>query len=295
MKKILSILTLTTLFISSANAIIVADPTSHAYFLEQISQLDKNLKTAQKTYNSVERTAQGITKMGKEISGSYNNIGDAHKTLKSLNSNYNYMYRRLSSTEKKIFGRKMEREKSPIYKDLEKVLKESGYDSNSEEIYSATDLAKARLHDRQLRMKESLMSADIVMSSLNKNVKRLETLSQKIDKTENIKDSQDLTNRLLVEQLLYLDNMTRLLATFVSSSVAIKYSGYDELKHDKFKLSSEENKNKKGAFGSGLDLSSCYDDFKFGTKEQRACKEKLWQENLNENKKRTWCTKGLTC
>ena len=300
MKKLLSILALTGILTTASNALMVADPTSHGYFIEQISQLDKSLKTAQDTYKTATRTARSLERMNKAINGSYDNVGDAYKTLKSLSRNYDYMYRRLSKTEQKIFGRKMRRQNSAVYKDLDKLLKQAGYDPKSSEIYSASDLQKMRMHDRQRRLKESVMTADMAMLNLNKNVKRLQDLSKKIDKTKNLKDSQDFTNRLMVEQLYYLDNMTRLLATFVSSATALQYSGYDELKHEKFKADFAKAKKKRRGFGSELSepYAQCSEQVKSLPQNDRLkaldkCQRQKYSEWIQE--KGMKCVKGLNC
>lgn len=105
-----------------------------------------------------------------------------------------------------------------------------------------TDLDR-KYYARQSAVRDSIVSADGLLKNMPKNFENIDTLSERIDKTQNIKESQDLTNRLLVEMLKTLNQLLTIDARLTQAMGLMNYKGVSEESTEQRLAKLEEAKN----------------------------------------------------
>jgi len=162
------------------------------------AQRELLMKQFRGIYNRAKRVQDGL----KEFEGQMETIGTSDFAVDQMPRDPKYLFRRINNQVEEDFG-------VPLY-------------GSKKERYEAR---KKRWGAQQKNLGRALKSAEAYMAQLKVSNERLGELAAEIDKSENIKSSSDLTNRLLVELRKGQAKQTELLSQLVRVHAQEKYMG----------------------------------------------------------------------
>jgi len=225
MKKLLATTALTVTIVIgslSANALVVSDPSSYTYYVQQIQKAQAVVENGIETINEIQRQTAyisgnlkrgaGIERAIRKVKDSLINATPAIFDIEDgfeLKTNVNDLD--LSDIE-----------------DVRKLLDEL-YQKGGNPVDDV--LTKERRNTYQQKsVKASIESAETVLARQQESLEKFEELAAKIDETEGLKDATDLQNRLLHELILIQQQQLALLAQFIRAEESLKYTGVDSEK-----------------------------------------------------------------
>lgn len=227
---------------------VVTDPTSYSYYVKQIEQQVKELEHMAKQVETmggvlteaqkIERNLTGhysravglvnrmnrlVTSMGKEPSGGI--IGEAKK-WGNVGRQVGGILKGGADETGRIIKDVNEIAGDDIYQDTKQILDEVFVDPR--DIANREDRHKSisrRYQVQQGALKEVVAKSERTLSGIKDRMKIVQELADMIDHTENQKDAQDLTNRILVEVLGTLVDMLAVAAQANQAEALFNYRG----------------------------------------------------------------------
>jgi len=215
---------------SEASGMIVSDPTSYTYMIEQITKYEKQIEQMAKTAEKATVTADKLTAMKNQLEGNYNRVaGLADRLTKvakrmeqvpySLESDVLKIQKKLGTNEGRLNdGDMTEWESLDLHVD-------GVFGDPRDPNWNPWKVNEQKYEVRQGVLRNSLKQSTLRLHGLKKRMDELKTLFDEIDRTKNIKDSQDLTNRLFAELLVGQQEMIELLAHMAQATAVMKYKG----------------------------------------------------------------------
>ncbi|MBN8828994.1 MAG: hypothetical protein J0H68_09840 [Sphingobacteriia bacterium] len=231
MKKSLKVLFISTALISSflafeANSLVgakvVTDPGSYTRFASQLESLNRLRAEAQRTYNE-------IKDMRSSMQGNYGKGAGLDSNIRKMR---NDVVNQIPVLQSFVSGKEdydisgyesINAELDNIYVPMSKAMS-----SESEPL---------RKEYQQKALKSSLINAERILNNADKRFGKAEKLARQIDSTSNIKEAQDLTNRLLMEITLILMEMSNTNAELARAEASSKYVGIEDGKSEVSKKS----------------------------------------------------------
>lgn len=223
-------------------AMVVSDPTSYTYYIEQVKSLQQQVEIMQKTVNTMENVQKTIEsgdiaavgKVQRQLEGVYNRATDAGQEIDETAKRLGATTTPLAEPDPNADS--MQWAGHNYLKNRFKAPGEIGKTQANK-----MELAKARDYTYE----QALLSADQSLRSLDNRFSVQKKLAKQIDETENIKDAQDLSNRILIELVAI---QTEMLAAINYMSAALAAREYQGLSNKK-----SPTEKSKGHFDSALD------------------------------------------
>lgn len=196
--KYMYVLILIGLWSTSAYAALaVSDSGAYAYWATQIEKAVKQIEEL-----------QGIIDKGQEIKTEtinvYNTLKGNYDRAKGFMDGMNNLMGKIENspyTTKAQLEGWIDQVGDGTFEDLlspEDVLEAVFNDPRNPEIKTGQNHDQ-RFNTRQIALKDAITNADELLKSMPEMFLRVKELSEQIDQTENMKDSMDLNNRLLLE------------------------------------------------------------------------------------------------
>ena len=201
--------------IGSAHALVVSDPGSYARAAQRLQELKKQLETAKENLDqvtSVKERLEGNLNIGRDM------IGDITRAREDVSD--------LTGTIQEIPGLLDGNFDMSNLDDIRDVM-DKLYSEGDSTLASVGATTKERRKHRQRAIKSTLENSTKTISSMEEDMSEVNELAQQIDQTENIKEAQDLTNRLLAEILHMQQKSVMLLAQHYRAESLAKYKGAD--------------------------------------------------------------------
>jgi hypothetical protein len=178
-------------------ALAVSDSGAYAYWATQIEKAVKQIEEL-----------QGIIDKGQEIKTEtinvYNTLKGNYDRAKGFMDGMNNLMGKIENspyTTKAQLEGWIDQVGDGTFEDLlspEDVLEAVFNDPRNPEIKIGQNHDQ-RFNTRQIALKDAITNADELLKSMPEMFQRVKELSEQIDQTENMKDSMDLNNRLLLE------------------------------------------------------------------------------------------------
>lgn len=208
---------------------IVADPGSYVYYAEQITQMAQQvstmadvLETAKDTYDTAQDTYDGVRSMADDVTGVYDNAlgliestGVFKEVTDQLPSGLQNKYYKLN---------KYNDDPAKAFKEMADYLA-SNYKDPLSADYDPVKYDMFRFITEQQAAETVLKTSAQRLDGLKPRVETIDELANKIDSTENIKDSADLQNRFLAEILIVITEMNDTLQQMAQLEAFNKYRG----------------------------------------------------------------------
>ncbi|WP_285905027.1 hypothetical protein [Pseudodesulfovibrio pelocollis] len=209
----------------------VTDATSYTYYVEMLKKELEQIEKQVENIEAVQTVYDETKKVYGSLSGVYTKIKDYYDKYKEIRS-------RIAgdiSTTQRYLQQYMDEAQSMEdylndagYVDVEKILgdvfKDVRNPSNDTDIHR--EWPKRRAY-RQAAIQSALKEAEQIIQALPSDMARLEALLGEIERTEDLKASQDLSNHFLGEILGVLQELKALLAKDVAAKQALQFQGVD--------------------------------------------------------------------
>lgn len=196
---------------SAAWPMVVSDPTSYSYYIEQIKQASEALKSAQQTVDGVKATVSSVT-------GIYNRgrgiVEDLKRTEDGLRST-NGVLTRVGMGQGMKPG-------NDGFIDIDKVINGTYGDSRTRGGLQGAD---ARHKVQQEALKVVINDSEKLLQGVADRIAKVKELAAQIDTTANVKDSADLGNRIAIEILKTLVDLLAVAAKSNQAQALYNYSG----------------------------------------------------------------------
>ena len=228
MKTFCLIILLNCLLSASAWAgMAVSDTTSHLYLSKSLEEAVQQLETAMQQLELVQQSTDTLKKTYQEATAQYGRAKGLFDEIMKVKRLYD-------TTNRSLMGR---------YQQVKKLYQKAG-DDPEKAIEGFVELIDDGFKDprtldpkewkrimdkqidmRQLALKEVLERGEESIEEMNKRLERVQELAKQVDETVSPKDAQDLTNRLLVEILLVLQEQLAMNLQYQQTMAALKYKG----------------------------------------------------------------------
>lgn len=225
-----------------AAAMVVSDPTSYTYYIEQVTNLQKQVEIMQKTVNTMEDIQNTIE------TGDIAAVGKVQRQLEGTYRRATNAGREIDETAKRLGATTGPLEEPSPNADS---MQWAGHNYLQSNFKAPGEVGKTQVNRvgqakaRDYTYEQALLASNQSLLALEGRFDLQKDLADQIDKTENIKDAQDLSNRILLELVTI---QTEMLAAINYMSAAIAAREYQGLSNKK----SRPTKNK-GNFDAALD------------------------------------------
>ena len=219
----------------------VTDPKSYTYYIKELKEATRQLEALQEGLTIATDTKNKIFTIAEDVIGFYNHAVGIADDLERI--------KRIINDPKHIL-KEAERIAKGEDPDMEQLFEE--IDLNHDNIY--VDLSdpevnpwlieQKRRDEAQRLFEEALKHGQAEQALLAARIETIKKLTNKIDRTENIKSSQDLTNRLLAELVAGQERLIAMLLKFAQAEAAAQFTSYNEEAAEEYKAS--DPKKKKG-------------------------------------------------
>lgn len=219
----------------------VTDPTSYTYYMQQLKEAQNQLSKLSEQITLAEETKKQVTDMAADVTGVYNRakgIKDDLDRVKGIAKNP----RRVFSDAERILD--LAENPEQVFKEVDMNLDNIFVDLSDPDI-NPWMVQRKKQNEVQKIFKDAMRNSEIELASMPARMEAIEKLAAQIDSTENIKDSQDLTNRLITELIIGQERMITILSQLAQAEVAAQFMGYDEEVADEFRERSSA-KNESG-------------------------------------------------
>ncbi len=224
-KKLFNALFATVLLTSTAQAnVVVTDPTSYGYYVEQLKTSSEQLKADK----NLGRDIDSIVASSKEVFGFASDIESNFKKELEVYNNYRNS---LSPLQRK----KLDFDRGFDPKNLRDII-----DTNLDGIFVDPDdplfhtekIRKARNYERQRYIKEALIKTETELAEIGNHYEKMAEYAKKAQNTKSPKAAADLTNALLLEIIKAITTLTEVVTTLGQAEMALKYTHYNKKSHE---------------------------------------------------------------
>ena len=225
MRKLIILTQILALLISApAFCMVVTDTGAYAYWIEQLKSAEQQIKQAQNTVKGVQDVQKEVKSVQDQMTGTYNKASSLIDNLKKVQKTITNAPSSVSNVGDKWKG---------IIKDLDgfvdvKDILDSVYNDPRTDKKKAWEKIDEHYQIRQEALKNAIGQCDDAAQALKERMKVLDELANQIDSTQNLKESQDLTNRFLAEILYTTELHYALFAQISQANALLYYSGVDD-------------------------------------------------------------------
>lgn len=244
MKKFLALVVTCALAAPShAGAMVVSDPTSYGYYVQQLKEMAVQTQEAMKTVQTVGGIRTTVEETQRSITGTYNRgmgmIRDVERLQSKIDSKPTTLdgnFRKWSGvvgSASSITGKagRTADGAANLYYDAREVL-----DDNFEDPRKRKSIGQKTANLRQAvqyqigqsSLKDAVAAAEESLQAMPDRVATLSELAEAIDGTKNIKDAADLQNRFLAEILKSLYELVGLVARLGEAEALQSYKGVQD-------------------------------------------------------------------
>jgi len=202
----------------------VQDPISYTYYVQQLKKMQDTLKTGQ-------QSLQQIQDMNAKMTGDYNRAAGMLREMQDTAQGYIAVPNTLANDAQQWATNAQEltttRSGNPF------VDARVAMDSVFRDPRDHTTMTDPTAHDREVQVRQSairdaIVTADGMLAGIPKHLQTITTLANAIDHTANLKDAQDLNNRIMVEILKTVTQLLNIDSRLVLVEGMTRYQGVSE-------------------------------------------------------------------
>ncbi|MBC17065.1 MAG: hypothetical protein CL942_08440 [Desulfovibrio sp.] len=214
----------------SVYALGVSDPTSHIYLAEQVSQLTEQLEQMEAQLNEAVKANETLTKSYEAVTSTYTKFNgvydDIMKTKAFLNDSYNTVLNQYGHY-KDLYEELADPDKGDI-ETIKGLLEGVFSDPRTMSSEERRKQAEQAYQVQQEALKKAIEDGEHTLNTMPERAEKLKELGTKVGKTADTKESQALTNTLLLEILEVLQEQLALTLRFQQAMALQSYSGITE-------------------------------------------------------------------
>lgn len=201
------------LIASPASALVVSDPGAYARMAEALKNAQAQLEKMSQQVQELTKAKETLGKITGQLEGNYNRAVGLYSEIKQISKQL--------EKGKPSFG---DGKYGKDYKELDVYIDEIFVDPRDKE-YNAWLLSKAKYETRQNVYKESMKKSEVELREMDKRMQKIASLGDAINQTQNTKDAQDLSNRLLTELLIGQERLIGIVAQLAQAYAIANYKG----------------------------------------------------------------------
>lgn len=191
-------------------SMVVSDPTSYSYYIEQIKQAAEQLKTAQQAVGEIKAVQNQVTGIYNRARGVVEDLKRTEDGLRSISG----VLTRVGMVQGMKPG-------DDGFIDIDKVINGTYGDSRTR----GREGADARHQVQQQALKVVINDSEKLLQGVADRIGKVKELAAQIDSTANVKDSADLGNRIAIEILKTLVDLLAVAAKSNQAQALFNYSG----------------------------------------------------------------------
>ncbi len=203
-------------------ALVVSDPTSYSYYVNQIKKMQEQIKTATEQAKDVKEIYNTNNETLNQLRGIYN----AGKTAISEFSEQIEAAKQIKSAVEKY--RKKAQDGDVDFIDAQEIMRDIFVDArkNPESVF---ENAERRYEFEQTAIEGVITDADGILNAMPARFDVVQELLLQSAQTQNIKEAMDLNNRISVEILQVLLETLAFSAKVGQAENILKFQGIDEV------------------------------------------------------------------
>jgi len=183
--------------------------------LKQLESLQKATETAEKAYEKANTNYKRANGVYDDIMKTKAFYDQTKASWMGRYEKYKGIYDTVSDTD-------------GLYEEFNDLLDDAFVDPRNIDHLKWKKLVDRQYDMRQLALKDLITKGDEHAQSMDKRLERVQDLAKQVDETVSPKDAADLSNRLLTEILLVLQEMLAQDVQANSTMAALKYAGVSE-------------------------------------------------------------------
>lgn len=227
MVKLVYTLMLFLFIAGQAQAMTVSDPTSYTYYAQQIKHLTDQLANMQKQLDEAMKANETLTKSYEAITGTYDRVtgvyDDVMQTKAFLNDSYSTVMRQYEHY-KALYEDLLGLDQGDL-ETVKELLEGVFGDPRTATPEVDRIRAEQEYQVRQQALKKAIEDSEDLLSSMSGRMEKIDILGAKIGKGKDMKESQALTNSILLEILIVLQEQLAMSMRFEQALALTNYSG----------------------------------------------------------------------
>ena len=228
MKKLKTIILIALLtMLTNAQAILVSDPTSYSYYVEQLRSAKEQIDFVKNQLDEAKKLGNSFDFFTKELRENFDFAKGITGSLQEKLATFEKYRRALSSKDGASldFARKFD---PTNLRDVVDLNLDGIYIDPTDPSFDLDSIKSKRHHERQRLLKDGLIKTELELTQLEKTIKRVEKLSDKADNTTSLKESLDLNNTISLEILQGINTLIDVMSTLGQAEMAAKYVHHNQ-------------------------------------------------------------------
>ena len=239
-----TIITTTIAWSFGAHSLIVSDPSSYGYYVEQLQSAAKELTEMKNAVNQAKNLNTSFDGYMRDLRQEFNLADTLKRTLGADIKNFDQYASGLSSKSR----HNLKHSKYDNYSDDLKGVINANIDgifidpNDDNYVIGSSKIQELRTFEQQRLRKKGLVKTEQALISVGARLDRIKDLSEKANNTTTIKMSQDLTNAILLELLATNNEMLKIFSILGQANMASQYINYSKEAHEKAQAELAEQK-----------------------------------------------------
>lgn len=239
-----TIITTTIALSLGTHSLIVSDPSSYGYYVEQLQSAAKELTEMKNSVNQAKTLNISFDGYMRDLRQEFNLADTLKRTLGVDIKNFDQYASGLSSKSR----HNLKHNKYSDYSDDLTGIINANIDgifidpNDDNYVMGSSKIQELRTFEQQRLRKKGLVKTEEALISVGARLDRIKDLSEKANNTTTIKMSQDLTNAILLELLATNNEMLKIFSILGQANMASQYINYSKEAHEKAQAELAEQK-----------------------------------------------------
>jgi hypothetical protein len=239
-----TIITTTIAWSLGTHSLIVSDPSSYGYYVEQLQSAAKELTEMKNSVNQAKTLNISFDGYMRDLRQEFNLASTLNRTLGVDIRNFDKYASGLSSKSR----HNLKDNKYNNYSDDLKGIINANIDgifidpNDDNYVMGSSKIQELRTFEQQRLRKKGLVNTEQALISVGARLDRIKDLSEKANNTTSIKMSQDLTNAILLELLATNNEMLKIFSILGQAEMASQYINYSKAAHEQAQAELAEQK-----------------------------------------------------
>jgi hypothetical protein len=227
-----TIITTTIAWSLGTHSLIVSDPSSYGYYVEQLQSAAKELTEMKNSVNQAKTLNTSFDGYMRDLRQEFNLASTLNRTLGVDIKNFDQYASGLSSKSRHNlkYNNYSDDLKGVINANIDGIFIDPNDDNY---VMGSSKIQELRTFEQQRLRKKGLVKTEQALISVGARLDRIKDLSDKANTTTTIKMSQDLTNAILLELLATNNEMLKIFSILGQAEMASQYINYSKEAHEK--------------------------------------------------------------
>lgn len=212
---------------------VVTDPTSYSYYVEQIKEATKQLETLQEQLETAQDALKETQEMKNLLEGTFNHAMGTIEDLKKIQKELKEDPTELLKYAEKFLADQAQGEE---WINPEDIIGDIFVDPRkTENQMERIKQLNEKFHMRQKTFEQAILKAEKTHEEMPDKYARIEEIAAKIDTAQSTKEAMDINNQLLAEILRAITDLVSLTGYIGEAQAMAHFKGVDDAELEKAK------------------------------------------------------------